>query len=108
SLLSVILTLSSSITVGYQTTQQTLIDNTLETNRVYAHKLAQTTEIYFQSAMQTLEHSAGLLAHHMGDTDKLLEEADRLLQQMDTFNSVTVASADGIILATSPQTLNVI
>ncbi len=108
SLLSVILTLSSSITAGYQTTQQTLIDNTLETNRVYAHKLAQTTEIYFQSAMQTLEHSAGLLAHHMGDTDKLLEEADRLLQQMDTFNSVTVAAADGIILATSPQTLNVI
>lgn len=110
-LLSVILTLFSSTSSGYKMSKNTLIDNTLETNRVYAQKLANTTDVFFQMTLQTLELSAQEIALYMKNpdaNDKLLQETERLKHQTDTFNSVIIANADGEIKATSPQTLDLI
>jgi len=111
-LLSMIFTLFSSISSGYRISQQTLIENTLETNRVYAQKLANTTDVFFNMTLQTLELSSKDISSYMkGDhysKTKLLQEADRLKKQTNTFNSVVIVAADGEILATSPQTLDVV
>ncbi|MCR8658744.1 sensor domain-containing diguanylate cyclase [Paenibacillus endoradicis] len=110
-LLSVILTLFSSTSSGYKMSKKTLIDNTLETNRVYAQKLANTTDVFFQMTLQTLELSAKDIASFMKNSDakdKLLKETERLKHQTDTFNSVIIVDGEGEIVATSPQTLDLV
>lgn len=111
-LISVILTLFSSISSGHQMNKQTLTNNTLETNRVYAQKLANITDVIFNMTLQTLELSSNDIVEYMQDQDDaaelLLEEADRLKNQTNIFNSVIIAAANGEILATSPQTIDVI
>lgn len=107
-MLSLILTLVSSITSGYRVQKQSLINNTLETNRAYAEKLSSTTESYLAMTLQTLKVSAETLAPHMRreEVDSfLIPEADRLKHQTNTFNSIVIAEKNGEILATSPQTL---
>ncbi|WP_442602414.1 sensor domain-containing diguanylate cyclase [Paenibacillus sp. KN14-4R] len=110
-LISVIFTLCSSTLSGYRISQKTLIENTLETNRVYAQKLANTTEVFFKMTLQTLELSSKSISLYMRSDEsktKLLQEADRLKNQTDTFNSVVIVAANGEILASSPQTLDVV
>ncbi|MDW0113159.1 diguanylate cyclase [Sporosarcina saromensis] len=107
-MLSLVLTLVSSITSGYRVQKQSLIDNTLETNRAYAEKLSSTTESYLEMTLQTLEVSAKTLAPHMRKEEAdsfLIPEADRVKNQTNTFNSIAIVEKGGEILATSPQTL---
>ncbi len=107
-LLSCVLTLISSLWSGYRIDKQTLITNTLETNRVYAQKLAKTTNIVLKNTLQTLQFSSADIAPFMQTNEaKLLYEAKRLKTQMNIFNSVIIANAEGRILATSPQSLQV-
>lgn len=105
-LLSFILTLISSLLSGYDTNKQTLLANTLETNRMYAEKLAKTTDSFLQTTMQTLSVSASEIALIINDENALLREADRLKLQTRTFNSVVIANVEGKVLATSPQSLD--
>lgn len=108
-LLAVILTLFSGISSGYRIAKEKLLENTLETNRVYAQKLAQTTERFLKETLQILEASANELAIIMESSDvesQLDKEANRLKNQSDSFNSVIVADMIGFILATSPQSLD--
>ncbi|GMX61931.1 sensor domain-containing diguanylate cyclase [Paenibacillus elgii] len=110
-MLSVILTLSSSTLSGYRLSQQMLIDNTLETNRVYAQKLASTTDVFLKMTLQTLEQSSKELSLYIKNNEnkaKLFQEADRLKNQTNTFNSVVIVAENGEILASSPQTLDVV
>jgi len=111
-LISILLTLFSSISSGHQMNKQTLTNNALETNRVYAQKLANITDVFFEMTLQTLEISSAFIASYMqegADMDSLLlAEADRLKNQTKIFNSVIIANAEGEILATSPQTLDII
>lgn len=110
-LLSVGLTLISGITAGYRVNQQTLIENTLETNRVYAEKLASTTDNYMKSTLQLLEYSAKDIPRYFeqGDSKTLLaNEVNRLFEQDNTFNSVVITAASGEIIAASPQVLNIL
>ncbi|WP_019637898.1 sensor domain-containing diguanylate cyclase [Paenibacillus fonticola] len=105
-LLSFILTLISSLLSGYDTNKQTLIANTLETNRMYAEKLAKTTDGFLQTTLQILSVSAVEIATIMDDEAALLREADRLKMQTRTFNSVVITDPSGKVLATSPQSLD--
>lgn len=104
--LSFVLAITSMLWSSYQINSQTLKENTLESNRVYAQKLAQTTEVYLNTTLKTLEYSAGELANFMDNEDRIMQEAARLRNQMNTFNSIVIADADGKILATSPENLN--
>lgn len=110
-LLSVILTLFSSITAGYRVNQQSLIDSTLETNRVYAQKLAVTTENFLNMTLQKLAFSADEITDYLERNDAeslILKEANRLKEDTNTFNSVVIVAEDGTIIAASPQSLNLI
>ena len=107
-LLSVGLTLFSSITSGYLVNRQTLVENTLETNRVYAQKLASTTDNYFKTTLQELAYSAKDVSGYLEQSDSellLFNEAKRLFERNNTFNSVVIASASGKVIANSPQSI---
>ena len=107
--LSVVLTLAASIISGYRVEQQSLIASTLETNRAYAVKMAQSTESYLEMTLQSMEASAQQIAPFIGQENVeqiLLDEANRMKTQTNTFNSVSIVDKDGEILAASPETLN--
>ena len=79
-----------------------LITNTLENNRVFAEKLASTTERYIERTFTTLQFSARYLANHLDDEDLLAVEAERLRTQNDMFNSVVILNSEGQVLNISP------
>ncbi|KMY53403.1 hypothetical protein AC623_04885 [Bacillus sp. FJAT-27231] len=106
-LIAVLFTLSISLYAGYQMERETLMENTLETNRSYAEKLASTTEDYLNSTLQTLRTSAQTVAPAMNTNEEmLLNEVNRLKNHSNIFNSVAVVDHTGKILAVSPEHLN--
>lgn len=105
---SALITLANSFYATYRVQRELLITNTLESNRVYASKMAAETESFFEDAHLQLAYSATLLAEKFGDTSELVKEADRLRLQTRSFNSVLVADANGIVRATSPDTFQLI
>ncbi|MGG0656153.1 sensor domain-containing diguanylate cyclase [Rummeliibacillus pycnus] len=106
-ILAFMLTIVSSLLSSYRMNNQTLMDNTLETNRVYAEKLATTANNYLNETLQTLTVNANSIAEHMDNEKQLLTEADRLKNQSNTFNSISILDAKGKVLATSPQTIGI-
>lgn len=100
-----LLTLANTFYASYLVQQNLLIEETLEANRVYALKLAESTEHFLAGSRQQLAYSAGLLAGRMDDEQQLTSEVDRLRLQTSNFNSVLVVDARGTVLATSPQAL---
>lgn len=82
-------------------------DSLLKSNIAYARKLADTTDRYLSTAQQELSYSASLL-NDLHNHPRLQEEAERLHLQSGFFNSVVVVTAESVITATSPESLNLI
>lgn len=80
---------------GYQLQRRLLIEQTLETNRIYAVKLAELAEDFLYSSQQRLTYSANLLRSRLDDPAFIDAELERLRVQLDTFNSVYLVNADG-------------
>ncbi|MGV8841886.1 MAG: diguanylate cyclase [Pseudomonas sp.] len=106
-IISVLITLAGSFYASYRVQRQLLIDNTLESNRAYAAKLANSTEAFLQSAQQQLAYSAGLLTERFENQAMLTAEVERLRLQTNSFNSVLITDALGWVRAVSPDTLPV-
>ena len=106
-LCSALIPFAHTFYAGHTIQRQQLIDTTLEANAAYAHKLAQSTEDFLQSAQQQLAYTSQLLSAHMDDERTLAEEAARLRLQTKSFNSVTIYNPLGTVLATSPETLQI-
>lgn len=103
---SAIAATANALYASYLVQRDQLITNTLEANRVYAAKLAESTTHFLKAAQQQLAYSARHLASQVDDLDGLAAEVMRLQEQADNFNSVGVVSADGIILATTQSFRN--
>ncbi|MCQ4323072.1 sensor domain-containing diguanylate cyclase [Stutzerimonas stutzeri] len=103
-MLSGLITLGIGFYASYKVQRDSLIDSTLAANRAYAAKLADGTELFFHSAQQQLAVSAENIAAQFPDNDVLHEEARRLRRQTDSFNAIVIASAQGEVLATAPNT----
>ncbi|QLK61698.1 diguanylate cyclase [Enterobacteriaceae bacterium Kacie_13] len=106
--MSAFVTLANSFYASYSVQRQLLIDNTLEENRVYAAKLAASTEQFLKSMQKQLAYSSVIAASHFDDPKVLQAETARLKYQTDSFNSVVITNAKGKILATSPDSLQLI
>ena len=102
---SAILTLTNSLYASYCVQRQLLIDSTLESNRVYAAKLASSTEVFLTAVKQQLAYSAGLLSEQLDNPQALQSEATRLRLQTNSFNSIAITDAEGWLRAVSPETL---
>ena len=98
---------------GYHNTHQLqknlLIDMSLESNRVYAQKLARMTRSFIVNRSEQLSLSAKLFAPLIDDrsveTKILQEKLDFILEMSNGFNSVSIIRKSGEILAISPQSL---
>lgn len=88
---------------GYQLQRHLLIERTLETNRIYAVKLAELTEDFLYASQRRLAFSANLLRTRLDDPAFVAAELERLRLQLDTFNSVYLVSAEGTLRAFSPH-----
>lgn len=100
--LSALMMLGNALWASFQVQRKQLIDNTLEANRVYANKLAQTTQHFVLSAQQQLAYGAERMGSRLGVEGAEADEADRLRRQTDSFNSIAIVDADGVVRATSP------
>lgn len=107
--IGVLATFGNSFYAIHQAQQQLLIDNTLEANRVYAAKLASSTDAMLRSAQGQLAYGATRLAPLLQTKDvKGLEEVvSQLRQQTNTFNSVAIVNTDSTIVAVSPEALHI-
>lgn len=104
--LAVFLTSLVSIWSGYRMNEKTLTENTLETNRVYAEKLASSANDYLEETFKLLNVNATEMSAYMDDGERLERKADLLRRGSTAFNSIIVMNAKGKIIATSPQSLN--
>ncbi|ANQ22022.1 diguanylate cyclase [Vibrio natriegens] len=104
---SVVVTLLNAFYSIYRVQHNLIISNTMESNRVYAEKMAEMTDAFIDSAMSQLEYSANTLRTKMADPDVLEEEVNRLRTQTDYFNSVLIVNAEGVIVSVSPETLQI-
>ncbi len=104
-MMAFISTIASSLWGVYQISKNILIENTLETNRVYAQKLAITANTYLEETFKTLEFSALYISENYGNEALLQQEVERLRYQTDVFNSVAITDDEGVVLAISPPTL---
>lgn len=98
---SAIAATANALYASYRVQREQLIANTLESNRVYAAKLAESAGSFLKSAQQQLGYSARHLPELIGSPERLAAEVMRVQQQTDSFNSVGVVRADGTILATT-------
>lgn len=101
-------TLINGLYASYKVQRQLLIDQTLESNHAYASKLAKSTDNFLRAAQQQFAFSAAELSAHIDDARVLQLTADRLRNQTDSFNSIVIVAADGHVLATSPETLQIL
>ena len=85
---SAAVTLVNGLHASYQVQRQLLIDQTLESNHVYATKLARSTENFLRSAQQQFAFSADELAANLDEPLILQQAIDRLRNQTDSFNSI--------------------
>jgi len=96
-----------SLWSGYRMNVDSIKENTLETNRVYAQKLASTADAYLEEAFQILGYSAGNMSSKMDDENALNQETDRLKMQNSMFNSVVITNANGRVLSISPPSIEI-
>ena len=92
---------ANALYASYRVQREQLIANTLEANRVYAAKLAESADTFLDSALQQLEYSARHVAWRFDAPELLSAEVARLRDQTDSFNSVAIIRADGVMVAAS-------
>lgn len=102
---SAFISLANSFYASYRVQRALLISTTLEANHAYAEKLANSTEDFLGSIRQQLAYSAETLQNQFGNPHVIDAEAMRLRLQTNSFNSVLIVNAQGIVLGVSPEAL---
>lgn len=88
---------------SYRTLREQLMGQSLETNRMYAAKLAQSADIQFKTIQSELAYSARMLSDGLGDPARVDAEVTRLKLQSHFFNATYAVNAEGRILAGVPR-----
>ncbi|MFP8968279.1 diguanylate cyclase [Pokkaliibacter sp. CJK22405] len=101
-------TLLVSLLIGlyasYQVKRQLLITTTLEANRAYSSKVAQTTGMFLEAAISQLSVAVSRLQDHQDDYSFMAHELARLREEQ-YFNSVAITNAENRIIVASPGSL---
>src|SRR5690606_31168916 len=105
----VALALANSFYAAYQVQREVLMENTLESNRVYAQKLAHITDAYIRSSRFLLEGAAATLGQERELTRERTQAKLAQVADMTTsFNSLFISAASGVAIAGIPANLDVI
>lgn len=104
----VILTFINVLYASYHEQKQLLIQNTLESNRVYATKLAETADVIIGAMQNQLASKSKEIVQFIHHPKELHRITDDLLQDINGFNSVQIVNAQGLVLGSSPESLNLL
>lgn len=107
-LLAFVLTSIVSIWSGYKLSKDSLAKTAQETNRVYAQKLANTANNYLEEQLKLLSANTSDIVGNIENQNYLEEKSDLIRNQTSAFNSIAIVNSKAIVLATSPQTLDII
>ncbi|MCV2402804.1 diguanylate cyclase [Marinomonas sp. C2222] len=105
-LTATIITLINSLYSTYKVQEGYLITQGIEVNRVYAKKLADTTELFLNASLQQVAYTAQKASTKMTNKEALVEEVEQVRAQTDNFNAVIINSKSGRTLASSPVALH--
>lgn len=104
-LLSTLVAVINMFIASAKVQKQALIDNTLLSNEAYASKLADSTQAFLESALLQLAYSAKNIAQNWPQKRYLNQETQRLSKQNYAFNSVLLSDANGVVLASSDNAI---
>lgn len=104
----VLLTLGNALFAVYKVQKDLIVSDTLETNRVYASKIANVTDLFLGSVLTQLEYSSESLKDSYDKSDTLQAELERLLNQTNSFNATIFVDKLGKVRAVSPSSLNLV
>mgnify|MGYP003624371373 FL=1 len=109
SLSGVLFTIGNGYYSTYQLQKNLLIDVSLESNRVYAEKLAHMTESFLENAKSQLGTGAvfvaPMLKRKVIQPAELQSGLDQIRNMSQGFNSVSILDRDGVILSISPKSI---
>lgn len=88
---------------SHQAQRTMLMQQTLESNRAYAVKLAHSVDDHLTQTQSQMAYSATLLSALVDDPKSLAREVERIRRQAASFNSVLVVDEDGILVAIAPS-----
>lgn len=98
----VLLALANSLFASYQVQRETLLQNTLSVNQVYAQKLAEITDSYIRQSRQALKATATEIETGANDLEAFQDELERTAHITPRFNSLFYCDASGHVLAATP------
>jgi diguanylate cyclase (GGDEF)-like protein len=90
-----LLALANTVFSSYNARRDLIITGMMETNRVYAHKLAQSLDTFLASAAQELAYTAAFIVPRLNEPAFLERETRRLLEQNRSFNAAAIVDAQG-------------
>ncbi|MCQ4261970.1 GGDEF domain-containing protein [Stutzerimonas stutzeri] len=103
-----LLTFGNSFFAGYSSQRDQLFEQTLEANRAYARKLAETTDQFFLNSRRELAYAAQVLSTRFDDPDARDSETERLKLKSDQFSRAMIVSAAGEIVSASPESASLV
>ena len=102
---SVLLSLAAGLFASYLVQRNLLLESSMESNRVYARKLATLSEGLLRNVHQEIAYIADRAPDWNLNASGLAERLDQLNMQSDHFDSIIAVAPDGVVRAESPQTL---
>lgn len=93
----------STLTSSYFVTKKSLVENSLEQNRVYSLKLAQMTDEAFSYMQNNLEARKLDVVKNLNDHLTVTEILKQLNISGKNFNSLSVINGEGVVIATTPN-----
>lgn len=103
---SILITALNILLAAFHVQREVMFNNTQESNRVAAVKLANTTELFLQDAFAQLSWSAKVLGNDFNNDALLESEVRRLHGQTSSFNSVLVLNNHSLVRTIAPENLN--
>lgn len=97
-----LVTLANTYIASYRVQRDLLIAGSLQSQRIFASKLADLTARYFEMVQTQLAFSARIMAGKLQDPPLLAAESQRLLRQNQLFDEVMVLDAAGELLLARP------
>lgn len=107
-LLSTLATVLNMYFTSSKVQRQALITNTLKSHEAYASKLADSAQLYLESVLTDLAYSADVIARNWNNPESIKQEIFRINKHGQVFNSVVLLNADGLVIDTSNNTLELV
>lgn len=93
----------STLTSSYFVTKKSLIENSLEQNRVYSKKLAHMTDEVFSYMQSNLEARQSDVVNNLNNHIAVTNILEQINISSKNFNSLSVINNQGIAIATAPN-----